>query len=84
VPFDDLSLLAKFLIAMVGPVILTSICWVVSPLLAGARRERTRRRSWVEFWLMLFAAYLVVAIAFIGAHTFRGNDNVDPSSQLTR
>jgi uncharacterized membrane protein len=84
VPFDDLPLLAKFLIAMVGPVILTSICWLVGPFLAGARRERIRIRRGVEFWLMLLAAYLVVAITFVGTHTFNGNDPPDPSSQLVR
>jgi hypothetical protein len=84
VPFDDLSLLAKFVIAMGGPVIATSICWLVGPFLAGARRERIRKRSGVEFWLMLLAAYLFVAIAFLGAHTFDGNDHADPSSQLVR
>jgi uncharacterized BrkB/YihY/UPF0761 family membrane protein len=84
VPFYDLTLFAKVLIAMVGPVILTSICWLVGPLLAGAHRERTRIRRGVEFWLMLLAAYLVVAIAFVGTHTFNRNDPPDPSSQLVR
>jgi hypothetical protein len=84
VPFDDLSLLAKFLIILGGPLIVTSICWLVSPLLAGACREWTRRRSRVEFWMMLLAAYLVFAIAFMGAHTFDGSDHADPSSQFVR
>jgi hypothetical protein len=84
VPFDDLPLLAKVLIAIVGPPIVTIICWLVGPLLAGARRERTRMRSWVEFWLMLLAAYLVSAIPFMSTHLFNGNGHVDPSSQLVR
>ncbi len=83
-PFDALPLLAKVLIAAVGPPIVTITCWLVGPLLAGGRRERTRTRSWVEFWLMLLAAYLVFAIAFIGIHFFNGDDHVDPSSQLVR
>jgi hypothetical protein len=82
--FDDLPLLAKILIAVVGPPIMTIICWLVGPLLAGSRRERTRTRRWVEFWLMLLAAYLIFAIALAGILSFHGNDDVDLSSQLIR
>jgi hypothetical protein len=84
VPFDDLPLSAKVLIAIVGPPIVTISCWLVGTLLAGARRERTRTRSWVEFWLMLLAAYFVSTITFMSTHAFNGNDHVDPSSQLVR
>ena len=83
-PFDDLPLLAKILITVVGPPIVTIVCWLVGPLLAGSRHERTRTRHWVEFWLMLLAAYLIFAIAFGGILSFHGNDHVDPSSQLIR
>ena len=83
-PFDDLPLLAKVLIAVVGPPIVTIMCWLVGPLLAGARRGPTRTRSWIEFWLMLLAAYLVFAIALVGSHFFSGNDDIDPSLQLIR
>jgi hypothetical protein len=34
--------------------------------------------------MMLLAAYLVFAIAFMGAHTFDGSDHADPSSQFVR
>jgi hypothetical protein len=68
VVFDDLPLLAKVLIATVGPPVVTIFCWLVGPLLAAGRQERTRTRSWVEFWLMLLDAYLVFAIAFLGRH----------------
>jgi len=78
------SLRAKILIGVVGPPIVTTICWLVAPLLTGARRKRTRPRNWAEFWLMLIAAYLVFAIALAGDHLFIGNDQVDPSSQLVR
>jgi hypothetical protein len=83
-PFDDLTLRVKILAGLVGPPIVTIICWLVGPLLARARHERTRTRNWVEFWLMLTAAYLVFAIALAGGHLFTGNDHVDPSSQLVR
>jgi heme/copper-type cytochrome/quinol oxidase subunit 1 len=78
------SLRAKILIGVVGPPIVTTICWWVGPLLAGARRKGTRTRNWVEFWLMLIAAYLVFTIALAGDHVFIGNDQIDPSSQLVR
>jgi hypothetical protein len=84
VPFDDPPLLAKVLIAMVGPPIVTIVCWLLGPLLAGAQRKRTRKRSWVEFWLTLLAAYLVLAIAFLGRHSSSGSDQADPSSQLVQ
>jgi hypothetical protein len=35
-PFDDLPLFAKVLIAMLGPPIVTIICWLAVSLLAGA------------------------------------------------
>jgi hypothetical protein len=78
------SLRTKIFIGVVGPPIVTTICWLVGPLLAGARHKRTRTRDWVQFWLMLIAAYLVFTIALAGGHLFTGNDHVDPSSQLVR
>jgi hypothetical protein len=83
-PFDDLPLRAKLLIGLMGPPIVTTTCWLVGPVLAGARRQRTQTRNWVEFWLMLIVAHLVFAIALAGAHLFTGNDHIDPSSQLVR
>lgn len=83
-PFDDLTLRAKILVVLLGPPIMTIICWFLGPLLAGARRARNRKRSWVEFWLMLLAAYLIFAMALAGGHLFSGNDVRDPSSELVR
>ena len=74
----------EVLIAMLGPPIVTIICWLAGPLLAGTRRKETRKRSWVEFWLMLLAAYLVFAIALLGSHISNENGQADPSSQLVR
>jgi hypothetical protein len=82
--FDDLPLLAKVLIVTVGPPVVTILCWLLGPLLASSRHQPTRTRSWVEFWLMLLAAYLVFAIAFLGRHSSSGSDQADPSSQLVR
>ncbi len=48
------------------------------------RRERARTRSWIEFWLMCLAAYLVLAVAFVCSHFFTENGHVDPSLQLVR
>jgi hypothetical protein len=78
--FDDRSFLAKCLIGVFGPPIVTTICWLAGPLLAGIRRKRSR----AEFWLMLLAAYVVFAIALAGSkiHIQSGDD--DPSSQLIR
>ena len=80
----DESLRTKILIGVVGPPIVTTICWLVAPLLTGARHKRTQTRKWVEFWLMLIAAYLIFAIALAGGHLLIGNDLVDPSSELVR
>jgi hypothetical protein len=82
--FDDLPLLTKILIAVVCPPMVTSICWLAGPLLAGSGRERSRTRNWVEFWSMLLASYLIFAVAFGGILSFHGNDHADPSSQLVR
>ena len=67
------SLRTKILIGVVGPQIVTTICWLVGPLLTGARRNQTRPRNWVEFWLTLIAAYLVFAVALAGDHLFIGS-----------
>jgi hypothetical protein len=79
---DDLTLRAKILVGLVGPPIVTIICWLVGPLLARPQRERTRTRKWAEFWLMLVAAYLIFAIVLADGHLFTGNNDVDPASQL--
>jgi hypothetical protein len=83
-PFDDLTLRAKILVGLLAPPGVTLICWLLGPLLGGFRRKQVRARKWVEFWLMLLAAYLVFAIALAGGRPFSGNENVDPSSQLVR
>jgi hypothetical protein len=81
---DDLTAWEKIAVGLVGPPIVTIICWLAGPLLAGFRRREPRPRKWVEFWLMLLAAYLVFAIALAGGRPFVGTENVDPSSQLVR
>jgi heme/copper-type cytochrome/quinol oxidase subunit 1 len=82
--FDELPLLAKILIGLIAPPIVTVLCWLIGPRLAGASRERRRERNWVEFWLMLIAAYLVFSLALWGRQFFSTNDRVDPSSQLVQ
>jgi hypothetical protein len=89
VALAGLPLLAKILIGLVAPPIVTIVCWLIGPRLVGARlvgarRERTRERNWVEFWLMLIAAYLIFSLALWGSHFFAGNDRVDPSSLLVQ
>ncbi len=83
-PFDELPLSAKILIGLMAPPVVTILCWLIGPRLAGTRRERTRTRNWVEFWLMLIAAYLIFAVALWGRHFFAANDRLDPSSQLVQ
>jgi hypothetical protein len=73
VALAGLPLLAKILIGLVAPPIVTIVCWLIGPRLVGARRERTRERNRVEFWLMLIAAYLVFSLALGGSHFFAGN-----------
>jgi|SRR5271156_70251 len=84
VALAGLPLLAKILIGLVAPPIVTIVCWLIGPRLVGARRERTRERNRVEFWLMLIAAYLIFSLALGGSHFFAGNDRVDPSSLLVQ
>jgi hypothetical protein len=81
---DEVPLLVKILIAVMAPPIVTAFCWLIGPLLAGARRKHARSRNWTEFWLMLIAAYLIFAIALWGGRFFASNDRVDPSSQLVQ
>jgi hypothetical protein len=80
--FDDLSLFAKILIGAIAPPLVTIFCWLVGPRLAGFRRNPARTRSWLEFWLMLLAAYVIFALALWGIRFFPANDHADPSIQL--
>jgi hypothetical protein len=67
-----------------APPLVAILCWLIGPRLAGTRRKRPRTRNWVEFWLMLIAAYLIFAVALWGHRFFAANDRVDPSSQLVQ
>jgi hypothetical protein len=78
---DDFQLETKILIGLLAPPTLTLICWLVGPLLTGWRNW-ARSRSWMSFWLMLLASYLLFAVALGGGRFLSGNDKVDPSSQL--
>jgi hypothetical protein len=82
--FDDLPLFAKILIGAIAPPAVTIVCWLIGPRLAGSRGKPARARRWVEFWLMLLAAYLIFALALWGLPFFSGNDHVDPSTQLVQ
>ena len=77
--FNDWPFLVKCLTGVLGPPVVTAICWLAGPLLAGGRLKR----SSLEFWLMLIAAYVVFAIAVAASkiHIEGGDD--DPS-QLVR
>ena len=81
--FDDLPFETKILVGLLAPLTLTLICLLVGPLLTGWR-NCAQSRSWSGFWLMLLAAYLVFAIALGGGRFFSGNDEADPSSQLSQ
>jgi hypothetical protein len=82
--FDDLSLFAKILIGAIAPLLVTIFCWLIGPRLAGSRRNSTRPRRWIEFWLMLLAAYVIFALALWALPHLSGNDRVDPSTQLVQ
>ena len=81
-PFDDLPILGRILIGVLAPLLVAIFCWLAGPRLAGPRRKRTRARSWVEFWLLLMAAYLMFAVALWGGSFLDRRDRTDPSSQL--
>ncbi len=83
-PFDDLPLLEKILIGLLAPPAVAILCWLIGPRLAGAQRDRTRTHNWVEFWLMLMAAYLIFAVALWGHHFLAAKDRPDPSSLLVQ
>ena len=81
-PFDGLPIIGRVLISVLAPMLVAIFCWLVGPRLEGPRGKRTRQRSWVEFWLMLCASYVMFAIALWGGHFLAGADRADPSSHL--
>ena len=80
---DHWPLMWRCLIGLLGPPIVTTICWLASPLLTGIRRRQKRQRNKAEFWLMLLAAYMVFAIALLHNKISIRNHDDDPS-QLVR
>jgi hypothetical protein len=80
---DHLPLFMRCLIGVLGPPIVTTICWLAGPLLTGIRRRQKRQRNRTEFWLMLLAAYMVFAIALLHNKIHLRTDDDDPS-QLVR
>jgi hypothetical protein len=79
---EDLPLLGRILIGVLAPLLLTLICWVAGPRLAGPRRKRTQARSWVEFCLMLVASYVMFAVAVWGGRYLATRERADPSSEV--
>jgi hypothetical protein len=63
-PFNSLSILTEIIFGVFAPLLITVFCWYAGPRLMRARSKR--KRKWIEFWLMLIAAYLIVVLALWG------------------
>jgi hypothetical protein len=48
------------------------------------RARSKRKRNWIEFWLMLIAAYLIVVLALWGGRVLAPKEDADPSLQLVQ
>ena len=82
--FDDLSTLARLCIVLIGPPIVTILCWLIGPRLMARKLARTRKLSWKEFWALLLAAYLIFGLAIWGSKLLSGNRSDDPSSLIVQ
>jgi len=82
--FDDLSTLARVYIVLIGPPIVTIVCWLIGPKLMARKLARTRKLSWKEFWALLLAAYVIFGLAIWGSKLLSGNRSDDPSSLIVQ
>jgi hypothetical protein len=81
--FDDLSPGTLILLGILLPPLLTLICWF------GGRRLVRKQQQWTEvpqtkggFWGLLFAAYILCALALYSSRFFAGTAHADPTVQL--
>jgi hypothetical protein len=81
-PFSSLPILTKIILGVFAPLLITIFCWFTGPRLMRAKGKR--KRNWIEFWLMLFAAYLIVVLALWGGRFLTPKDDADPSFQLVQ
>ena len=82
--FDDLSTLTRVLIVLIGPPIVTTLCWIFGPRMLGRKLAKTRRLSGREFLAMLLAAYLIFGLAVAGSKLLSGANSDDPSSLIVQ
>lgn len=82
--FDDLSQLARILIFLIGPPVLTVVCGFIVPRVLARKLALTRKLSWKEFWALLLAAYFIFGLAIWGSKILSGNHSGDPSSLLVQ
>jgi hypothetical protein len=59
-------------------------CWLVSRRLSGAERQRVRLMTWVQVWLLLISAYVMLAIVPRGGSFLASHESADPSSRLVQ
>jgi hypothetical protein len=81
-PFNSLPVLAKIIVGIFAPLAITVFCWYAGPRLMRARSKR--KWNWIEFWLMLIAAYLIAVLVLWGGRFLAPKDDADPSLQLVQ
>jgi hypothetical protein len=77
--FDDFSSRTLIYLAVLLPPFLTLICWF-----GGRRMVQGPQRSQIQggFWGLLFAAYILCAVALYSSRFFAGTAHSDPSVRL--
>ena len=76
--------MTKAAIELLAPPAVTVGFWALSRLLLRLQREKAKAMTWPQFWLLLIAAYAMLAVALWGGGFFSGARESDSSPQLVQ
>ncbi|MGA3225047.1 MAG: hypothetical protein ABSC65_14865 [Acidobacteriaceae bacterium] len=83
-PLNNLPLRLQILVGLIAPPILTVLCWLLGPRLAGLKRVSSGMLKEPGFWAMLLTAYVLFALALAGGRFFAAVDRADPETQIVQ
>jgi hypothetical protein len=81
---DDFPLQLRLLVGFTVPPILTAVCWLIGPRVAGSSGGNAGTKGRAGFWSMLIAAYVIFTLALAGRHFLAKQERADPSELLVQ
>jgi hypothetical protein len=80
--FDELSSRTLILLGILLPPLLTLVCWFGGRRMTLEKPQTAPAQAKGGFWGLLFAAYILCAVALYSSRFFAGTSHADPLNRL--